>query len=133
VVDDFVQERPPKLAELFSVVDPLGNTIRCTRERWDSHVINQRQHLELLGHEQEVREVFARPHAIFRATDEEFEYTRYIYFRRSELPPPHEQGFIQAVADLVPSAPNEIEGRFVTAYHTFDGPGEEDEVIWLSM
>ncbi|WP_050640985.1 MULTISPECIES: hypothetical protein [Clostridia] len=59
--------------------DPLGNTIVCTEERWNHHILNDSEHTIMKGNEIAVADTLRDPDTIYVSSQNE---NRTVYFKK---------------------------------------------------
>ena len=59
--------------------DPLGNTITCTTQRWDEHILTDSMHTVMQGNEKAVEDTLSNPDSIYQSAHSE---SRTVYFKK---------------------------------------------------
>lgn len=111
---------PPPKAWLFEAQDPRGRVVRCSRERWEAHILSQRPWMA--GWEEDVIAAIRRPHiGIYRDRDSA---DRQIYYRRQDR-----KGRARYLKVIVEFRGNGDEGVVISAFPV-DSPKPGEKLIW---
>lgn len=63
-------------------IDPLGNTITCSFERWDEHILGESDHAVMRGNERAVEDTLHNPDSIYQSSQNE---SRTVYFKKGAV------------------------------------------------
>ena len=114
------------MARLSETQDPRGLRVICTVERFEEHILRDSRHTELRGHEASLEATIRDLLAMYRDVDCA---SREVYYRPSDLAPPHDRGFLRAVVEFAAAATESRTGLVVTAYHAFL-PKPDEVLLW---
>jgi len=114
------------MAALFSVKDPRGDIIECSKKRWDEHICYR--HPEVRGWRDLVVDAIREPHCIAR---DEIEPGVELYYVQGTLPNKYRYCWLRVVVRFVARGTERL-GDVVTAFALTEIPTTGEKVVWLS-